>query len=82
MALITCEKAAFAYEGRVVVDALDLTVERGRVPVHRGGKRVGQEHAGQGAAGADNACEGLRSLWRRPQAHRNRLFAAAHRRTK
>ena len=29
MALITCEKAAFAYEGRVVVDALDLTVERG-----------------------------------------------------
>ena len=28
MALITCEKAAFAYEGRVVVDALDLTVER------------------------------------------------------
>ena len=29
MALITCEKAAFAYEGRVVVDALDLAVERG-----------------------------------------------------
>ena len=29
MALITCDKAAFAYEGRVVVDALDLAVERG-----------------------------------------------------
>lgn len=29
MALITCEKAVFAYEGRVVVDALDLAVERG-----------------------------------------------------
>ena len=29
MALITGEKAVFAYEGRVVVDALDLAVERG-----------------------------------------------------
>lgn len=28
-ALIECKKAVFAYEGRVVVDALDLTVERG-----------------------------------------------------
>ena len=29
MALITCEKASFAYEGRVVVNALDLSIERG-----------------------------------------------------
>lgn len=29
MALITCEQAAFAYEGRVVVEALDLAVRRG-----------------------------------------------------
>ena len=29
MALITCDKAAFAYEGRVVVDALDLEIQRG-----------------------------------------------------
>ncbi|MEG0048027.1 MAG: metal ABC transporter ATP-binding protein [Clostridia bacterium] len=29
MALITCEKATFAYEGHVVVDSLTLTVERG-----------------------------------------------------
>ena len=29
MALITCEKASFAYEGRVVVDKLDLAVKRG-----------------------------------------------------
>ena len=29
MALITCEKACFAYEGRMVVKDLDLSVERG-----------------------------------------------------
>lgn len=29
MALIECKKAVFAYEGHVVVDALDLSVERG-----------------------------------------------------
>lgn len=29
MALIACERASFAYEGRVVVDALDLEVRRG-----------------------------------------------------
>jgi len=29
MALITCEKACFAYEGRVVVDKLDLAIQRG-----------------------------------------------------
>ncbi len=29
MALMTCEKAVFAYEGRVVVDALDMDVQKG-----------------------------------------------------
>ena len=29
MALITCNKASFAYEGRVVINSLDLTVNRG-----------------------------------------------------
>lgn len=29
MALITCQKASFAYEGRVVVNALDLAVQKG-----------------------------------------------------
>jgi len=29
MALITCEKASFAYEGRTVIEDLDLNIERG-----------------------------------------------------
>lgn len=29
MALITCEKASFAYEGRTVINDLDLSIERG-----------------------------------------------------
>lgn len=29
MALITCEKASFAYEGRTVIDELNLSIERG-----------------------------------------------------
>jgi len=29
MALITCEKASFAYEGRTIIKSLDLTVENG-----------------------------------------------------
>lgn len=75
--LLKCEHVDFGYENYDVVKDVSLEICQGELPLHRGRKRIGKEHADEGASGAFKAHRRKPYGIRRSEEVRHRISSPA-----
>ena len=81
MALLSCNNAAFAYDGRKVVSNLNFTVEPGDYLCIVGENGAGKSTLVKGLLGFIKPCGGSVTMGSGSQGKRDRLPSSADRRT-